>query len=270
MTLLQQFCDQSGLEQLNKVDQAILLGWFLCKSGGRTEFSIDEVSALFADVPLPRPKAARLREDFARHPDVHRGSRQGMYQITRSKGKDFEEWFGELFKEPEAPKQKAPTPITVLERADIAKAPRLGPDDIAAAQKMAELYIIMHCYENSARRVVEEALSKKLGPNWWDQAASNSMKQKVQDRQAKEARSKWITPRGTSPLFYVDWGDLLFLIRRNEADFAALIPEYKFVETRFEELERFRNIAAHSGTLPSSDDFDFVVLSFRHWCKQLA
>jgi hypothetical protein len=37
----------------------------------------------------------------------------------------------------------------------------------------------------------------------------------------------------------------------------------------FAELERFRNIVAHNGALPSDDDFQHVELSFKQWCKQV-
>jgi hypothetical protein len=71
-------------------------------------------------------------------------------------------------------------------------------------------------------------------------------------------------------MFYVDWGDLLTLIRKYEAEFKQLIPDYTFVASRFEEMERLRNIVAHNGTLPSDDDFQHVIISFKQWCKQLA
>jgi hypothetical protein len=162
------------------------------------------------------------------------------------------------------------TTLTVEEQADITRTPRLTPHDIEAARKMAQLYVIIHCYENSARRVVDEVLTKKLGSTWWQTAANSSMKQKVTDRQSKEQRNKWITPRGTSPMFYVDWGDLLTLIRKYDSDFEQLFPDFNFVASRFEEMERLRNIVAHNGTLPSDDDFQHILISFKQWCKQLA
>jgi hypothetical protein len=163
-----------------------------------------------------------------------------------------------------------PAAPTIEEQADIGRTPRLVAADIAAARKMAQLYIIIHCYENSARRIVDEVLTKKLGPTWWQTAANAQMKLKVADRQTKEMRNKWLASRGTSPLFYIDWSDLLSLIRKYESDFNSLIPDYKFVEFRFEEMERLRNIVAHNGVLPTEDEFNHVILSFKQWCRQLA
>ena len=48
----------------------------------------------------------------------------------------------------------------------------------------------------------------------------------------------------------------------------AINQEIKFVELRFEELERVRNITAHNGFLPNSEDFQRVILSFKDWCRQ--
>ncbi|AHG91307.1 Abi family protein [Gemmatirosa kalamazoonensis] len=134
---------------------------------------------------------------------------------------------------------------------------------------MAELYIILHCYENSARRLIETVLSTSLGATWWEKAANTGMKAKYQDRRQKEQRQKWITPRGGSPLYYIDWGDLVALIRKHENEFLPFISDIKFVELRLEELERLRNIVAHHGVLPAEDDFQRVILSFRDWCRQV-
>lgn len=40
---------------------------------------------------------------------------------------------------------------------------------------MAQLYIGLHCYENSARKLVGLVLHRKLGDNWWEIAANHSV-----------------------------------------------------------------------------------------------
>ena len=59
-------------------------------------------------------------------------------------------------------------------------------------------------------------------------------------------------------------------IRKYESDFLPYIKDIKFIELRFEELERIRNITAHSGFLPNAEDFQRVTLSFKDWCRQTA
>jgi hypothetical protein len=262
MDLFESFCVAFNLSEHTKGEQAVAFLWFHCRTAAVNEATIAEVATLFDRASLPAPNITRLKNDFRLSDDVHKGSREGFYRITRAAGEIFEKKFGHLLDAPVAP--------TITERADLKSAPLLGDSDRDHAKKMAELYVILHCYENSARRLVEKVLKKKHGDTWWDQAANAPMKMKIQERQTKEQKNRWITPRGSSPLFYLDWGELLTLIRKYEADFTPHIGDFKFVELRFEELERFRNIVAHHGVLPSDDEFQAVILSFKHWCRQIS
>jgi hypothetical protein len=154
--------------------------------------------------------------------------------------------------------------------AQIIQTPFLSEDDIANACKVSELYIILHCYENSVRRLVEQVLSSQLGQDWWEIAANQHMKNMMETRRQTEQRKRWLSPRGQmSPLYYVEWGDLVRLIRKHEEFFLPYISELRFIESRFEDLESLRNIIAHHGMLPSDDDFHRIVISFRDWCRQV-
>lgn len=262
MHRFENFCKGLNLSERTKVEQAVAFLWFHCRLNGHAEGTIAEVAKFFELAKLPAPNPSRLRGDFRDSGSVHKGSKDGLFRITRTAHDQFEQEFGHLFKEASNP--------TVIERAELKSAPLIADGDRESAKKMAELYVILHCYENSARRLVEKVLKKKLGDTWWDQAANAPMKTKIQERQAKEQKNRWITPRGSSPLFYLDWGELLTLIRKYEADFTPHIGDFKFVELRFEELERFRNVVAHHGVLPSDDDFQAVILSFKQWCRQVS
>lgn len=255
------FCRKLEVSNLRKLKQAVAFLWFHCQYAGETEGTIADILRWFDAADLPKPNVTRLREGLRICPEVHKGSRAGQYKLDRNVREEFDAQFAYLF-------AAAPTP-TIAERADLKMAPLISDADRQNAHKMAELYVILHCYENSARRLLEKVLTKKLGENWWDTVANVPMKKQVSDRQGKEQRNRWITPRGTSPLFYLDWDDLLTLFRKYEADLKHYIPDFKFLELRFEELERFRNIVAHHGTLPSDDEFQTVILSFKHWCRQV-
>lgn len=160
--------------------------------------------------------------------------------------------------------------LNKLEWTEIFNTPYLKHEDIISAYKMSELYVVLHCYENSVRRFLEQVFYKNFGDNWWEKVANSDMKKRVNERREKETKNKWISPRGTSPLYYIQWGDLVTLIRNNKDIF---IPEYidsiKFVESRLEDLEKLRNIVAHNGVVPSEDDFQRVIIAFRDWSKQI-
>jgi hypothetical protein len=160
--------------------------------------------------------------------------------------------------------------LNKLELANVVDAPCLEDIDIINSRKMSELYIILHCYENSVRHFIEKVLLSEYGDSWWEQVASSKQKNKLNERQKVEDEKKWISPRsGASPLYYLDWGDLIGLIRKEQNLFIPYIGSLTFVENRFGELETLRNIVAHNGVLPSEDDFQRVVISFRDWCRQI-
>ena len=160
--------------------------------------------------------------------------------------------------------------LNKLELANVVDAPYLQDSDIVSSRKMSELYIILHCYENSVRRFVEKTLLNEYGESWWEKVASNNQKQRLDKRKKDEKEQKWISPRSSnSPLYYLNWGDLVNLIRKEEKLFIPYIGSLIFVESRFGELESLRNIVAHNGVLPSEDDFQRVIISFRDWCRQI-
>lgn len=261
MTTFGKFCSRLLTLEANKNEQALAFLWFYLRSNDEKEGSFDDISGLFELASLPSLRRERFKEFARKSRRVYRGSRQDYYRLAPDAVAEYDAAYGDVFETPAIP------PIT--ERARLSDAPLLTQSDIDDARSMAELYIILHCYENSARKLIEKVLSGSLGANWWDVAANSQMKRKFQDRQQKEITNKWLTPRGASPLFYMDWGDLLSLIRKYEADFLPFIGDIKFIELRMEELERSRNIIAHNGVLTAEDDHQRIVLSFKEWCRQV-
>lgn len=157
-----------------------------------------------------------------------------------------------------------------LDLAQVEQTPFLSSSDISNARKMSELYTILHCYENSVRCLIEKVLAGEYGEDWWEQVASDTMKGSVENRKKTEQKKRWLSPRGqTSPLYYLEWGDLVKLIRKEESLFLPYIGSLRFVENRFEELESLRHIVAHNGTLPSDEDFQRVTIWFGDWCRQV-
>ncbi len=154
--------------------------------------------------------------------------------------------------------------------AQVTQTPFLSPSDISSAYKMSELYIILHCYENSVRRLIERVFTDEYGVDWWNKIASENMKKIVRSRKETEKKKRWLSTRGeTSSLYYLEWGDLVKLIRKEKDLFLSQIGSLRFVENRFEELESLRNIVAHNGILSSDHDFQRVIISFRDWCRQV-
>lgn len=263
MNSFDRFCSRFLATAKIKSEQAKGFLWFEVKSSGKEEVEVKAILGLFEKASLPVPSITRIREYFSKDREVHKGKKSDVHKLTRSALEKFDKEFGSIFVEPTEE-------VEIVVKTNVKKTPLLTEAEIGQAFEMAQMYVILHCYENSARKLIEKVLSAKLGSNWWDIAASNPLKTKLKDRQEKEAKNKWLTPRGNSPLFYIDWGDLLSIIRKYEPDFLPHIHDFKFAELRFEELERLRNVVAHHGFFPAEEDFQRLLISFNDWTKQVS
>lgn len=259
---LEQFCGLAKIQDLSKLDIATGFIWFHSKiSGNEDGCDASTINDYFAMVSLPKYNSTYLKRDLQKSRKITKGSKTGLYKLVRSAKLEYDKSYGQIF-DPAIP--------SVATDLNLLSAPYIEQVDIEAAHKMAELYVIIHCYENSARRLIENTLLNAFGNNWWDQATNAGMSKKYADRKLKEEKNKWLSPRGGgSPLYYLDWSDLVNIIRKFPDQFSVVIHDIKFAELRLEELEKTRNIVAHNGVLPSEDDFQRVILSFKDWCKQL-
>lgn len=255
------FCDTYPLDASTKIEQAIAFVWFHIRSTGNTEADFKSIIEYFPKVPLPKPNSTRLRNALSKAKDVHKGSTPNSYRLSRRLLISLNEQYGHIFNSESEP--------DIVAEAGIEATPFLSELDFQDSRRMAHLYIILYCYENSARRLIEKILSSEFGDSWWDIAAGAKLKSKVTERKGREYIERWFSARGSSPLYYVDWGDLVTLIRKYENLFLPIIGDIKFIELRFEELERLRNIIAHNGVIASEDDFQRILLSFRDWCRQI-
>lgn len=66
--------------------------------------------------------------------------------------------------------------LNKLESREIFSTPYLQYEDVTSACKMSDLYVILHCYENSVRRFIESVFCKEFGDNWWEEVANNDIK----------------------------------------------------------------------------------------------
>ncbi|MDI3320778.1 Swt1 family HEPN domain-containing protein [Pinibacter soli] len=255
-----EFCDIAKISGKPKFEVVLAFVWFNQYKTKQHDISMKQINQYFVDAHLSAYNPTYLKRDLNKSSKITKGTQRDTYKLNRKTLDELNKIY----------LPQIETEVSLTERANIKVTPFLKSADIDDAKKMAELYIILHCLENSVRNFIDDVLTKKLGPNWWDTAKNAELEKKFKERKEKEAKSKWLSPRGkASALFYIDWGDLVKIIRKFENDFKPYIDEMKFVELRLEELEKVRNIIAHNGVLPSSDDFDRLILHFKDWCKQV-
>lgn len=261
MDFFNEFCNISKVSELpQKFDVVLAFIWYHQYKTKQHDISIKQINQYFIDAHLSAYNPTYLKKDLNKSSKIAKGTQKDTHQLNRKTLDELNKQFLPLIE----------TEVPLTERANIKITPFLKPTDIEDAKKMAELYIILHCLENSVRNFIDDILTKKIGSNWWDKAKNAELEKKLKERKEKETKNKWLSPRGkTSPLFYIDWGDLVKIIRKFEGDFKPFIDEMKFVELRLDELEKVRNIIAHNGVIPSTDDSDRVILHFKDWCKQV-
>lgn len=261
MIKLEEFCSHAAIgKQKTKIDTAILLIYFDLTFNGNDGITISKLNSLFENAHLPMYNRTYLKKDLSKDKRVTRLAKTEKYKLTYSTRTDLDKDF--LFLKHEE--------IQIKVRVNLNSTPLLANTDLEVAQKMSQLYIILHCWENSVRNFITETLKIKIGNDWWDKTKNKELERKFDDRKSKETNLKWTSPRGTeNPLFYLDWGDLVKIIRKHEIHFLEQIPDIKFIELRLEELERLRNIIAHNGLVPDENDINRIIVHFNDWCNQL-
>ena len=128
--------------------------------------------------------------------------------------------------------------------------PKSVEDD---AERMSNLYLRMYLLENSIRNVIVRVLAAKYGKGWWALCAPTDVRNKVQDRKAREAKVPWHGQRGSQEIYYSDFGDLRKIIESKWDDFKPILPSRPWITQKLEELEPARNILAHHNPVPANE-----------------
>lgn len=262
---LNQILDNTDTASYRQVDYAKLFIWFLTDIQGNDDCLMSDIVRCFRDASLSIPNQTTLRRNLRRLKDTTVGHSYKSFRLHRNALIKYRTNYVSLL----APPPSIPPEETIRERLDVSRTPLLETSQIEIAYKMGEVYVALHCLENSVRNLIRTVLQDKFGQQWWDKAASSEMKQKAINRKNREAKHKWLSSRGADELNYIDWGDLVTLIRKFPKEFETFIGITKFTELKLEELENLRNTIAHNGVLPD-DEISRVELYFKDWCKQVS
>lgn len=136
------------------------------------------------------------------------------------------------------------------------------------ARRMATVYTAIAAFENSVRDLVRKVMLEAKGADWWDTAVSNGIRAKAKKRQEDEAKHRFHTQRGDDPVSFVDFGDLLNIMRASEDLFAPFWPSPEWARGIFDAVERSRNVIMHSGLL-DIEDIERVGMNVRDWVRQV-
>ncbi len=261
---LNQILDNTDTTKFKQLDFAKLFIWFLTDIQEIRECFMLDIMLCFKDTNLPNPNQTRLRINLrGNKKDVTTGYKPGSFRLHRNALKKYREIYKSLLPESQS------TEEIIRKRFNVSKTPLLVPTEIENAYNMGQVYVTLHCLENSVRNLIRIVLKGKLGKNWWDKSAEPEMKSRLADRKKEEARNRWLPSRGSDELNYMYWRDLVTLIKKYPKEFKSYIGSTKFAELRLEELENLRNTIAHNGVLPEKE-ITRIELYFSDWCKQVS
>jgi hypothetical protein len=121
----------------------------------------------------------------------------------------------------------------------------LNHDLIQKGKSMSEIYLYLYCIENSLRLFIEKILRDKYGDDYSNQF-SDGIKRTIITRKDNEQKNKWLTFRGSSDLFYLDFKELSSVIRSNWSLFEKYFPSQDWIASKIEDLSQVRNLIAHN------------------------
>ncbi len=121
----------------------------------------------------------------------------------------------------------------------------LNSDLIQKGKSMSEVYLYLYCIENSLRIFIENVLKNKYGDNYFDQV-SDGIKRTISERKVNEQKNKWLSLRGSSDLFYLDFKELSSIIRSNWSLFEKYFPSQEWITSKIDDLSQVRNLIAHN------------------------
>jgi hypothetical protein len=137
----------------------------------------------------------------------------------------------------------------------------------AEARRMARVYELLFCFENSVRELIEDRLKEVFGVNdWWALGVSEPTRVSAEKLKDKEQQTPWHGPRGGTLLAFVDFPVLARIITDGWEHFEDLLGKPAWVESVFEEMNQSRRAVAHTGVL-SQHDIERMELRVRDWLR---
>lgn len=120
-------------------------------------------------------------------------------------------------------------------------------DILNKGKEMAEVYLYLYCIENSLRLFIESVAKQNYEDEWVTKLTMNrSIRESIKLRKEQEELNQWLSLRGKSELFFVDFKDLGSIIASNWEIFKLFFPNLKWIESKIEELAQCRNLVAHN------------------------
>lgn len=122
------------------------------------------------------------------------------------------------------------------------------PDDVLLKGKeMSVVYMYLYAIENYLRLFIEQVCISVYGQEYFSQLTlTRTIKETISSRKRSEEKNHWISVRGNSDLFYLDFIELSVLIQNNWDLFKAFFPDQSWISSKLNDLYGIRNLIAHN------------------------
>lgn len=143
-----------------------------------------------------------------------------------------------------------------------------GVDMRGESLRMARIYALLYCFENSVRVLVTQRLRERQGEDWWSSKVPNKVQEFATARQKDAKENSWLEGHTKDPLSFVQFGHLSDIIIANWDDFSDLITSQHWLKQRLDELERARNFIAHNRYLLPAE-FQRIEMYINDWNRMV-
>jgi hypothetical protein len=145
----------------------------------------------------------------------------------------------------------------------------LPHDIMQKGEETAEVYLYLYAVENSLRIFIEKVGTVEYGPDFFDSFdVPIDVTRGIESRKKQESKNQWLSIRGDSPLFYLDFKELGTLILNNWELFKNYFPQQSWIATKIDELGNCRNLVAHNSYLGKLER-DVIRVNFNSIIKQI-
>src|SRR5690606_24355890 len=97
---------------------------------------------------------------------------------------------------------------------------------------------------------------------------TKSIRDTIAGRKRTESKNRWVSIRGDSDLFYLDFIELNSLIQNNWELFKDYFPDQAWISAKLNELYSIRNLVAHNSYV-GEHERNILQVNFRSIVKQL-
>ena len=144
------------------------------------------------------------------------------------------------------------------------------PDDVLTKGKeMMRVYLYLYAVENYIRLFIEQVCINTHGSDYFSKLTlTKIIKDTVNGRKRNEEKNHWVSIRGDSELFYLDFIELSALIQNNWEVFKEYFPDQSWISSKLSELYSIRNLVAHNSYV-GEHERNVLQVNFRSIVKQL-